>query len=345
MVQDFFDPKLDLFRINFAMLTLIPKVDEARDMKNFRPISLLNCSFKIFSKLFTSILEKICQSLTAKECSAFVRGRYILESVVVAREVVHTIHKSKDTRVVIKLDYEKTYDKVNIEFLLEVLRLRGFGEKWIRWIKSIVIGGLVSVMINGEESPTFKTGKGLRQGNPLSQLLFNLVVDVLTRMLAKASNGGLIRGLLCNFRPGGVLALQYVDDTLLFSSCDPVSIRNLKCTLMLFERVSGMRINFLKSEIVPMNLGEEAIHEISHILNRPMRSFPIKYLGTPLHFEKLKREELQPILDKIIKGITGWRGKLLAYSSRLILIKACLASIPVYLMSFIKLPKWAIKLM
>jgi hypothetical protein len=127
--------------------------------------------------------------------------------------------------------------RLHIEFLLEIPRLRGFVEKWIRWIKSIVIGGSVSVMVNGEGSPTFKTGKGLRQGNPLS-LLFNLVVDVLTRMLAKASSGGLVRGMLCNFRPGGVLALQYVDDTLLFSSYDSVSSRNLKCNLMLFFKKS-----------------------------------------------------------------------------------------------------------
>jgi hypothetical protein len=71
MVQDFSYHKLDLFRLNFAILTLIPKVDEARDMKNFRPISLLNCSFKIFSKLLTSRLEKVCQSLIAKEQSVF----------------------------------------------------------------------------------------------------------------------------------------------------------------------------------------------------------------------------------------------------------------------------------
>jgi hypothetical protein len=111
------------------------------------------------------------------------------------------------------------------------------------------------------------------------------------------------------------------------------------------KKVSGMRIHFLKSEIVPMNMVEGAIHEISHILNCLVSSFPIKYLGIPLHFEKLKREELQPILDKMIKGIAGWRGKLLAYSSRLVLIKACLASIPISLMSFIKLPKWDIRLM
>jgi hypothetical protein len=345
MVQDFFDNNLELLRLNFVVLTLIPKVEEAMDMKNFRPISLLICSFKIFSKLLTLRLERVCQSLIVKEQSAFIRGRYILESVVVAHEIVHTIHKSKEPGVVIKLDYEKAYDKVNIEFLLEILKLRGFGEKWISWIKSLVIGGSVSVMINGEESLTFKTGKGLRQGDHLSPILFNLVVDVLTKMLEKASSRGLVTGLLSSFNPRGILVLQYADDTLLFSSCDLRSIRNLKCILMLFERVSGMKINFLKSEMVTLNLRESDTHAVSHVLSCPMGSFPLKYLGIPLHFEKLKREDLHPIFDKSIKRIAGWMGKLLAYNSRLVLMKTCLTSIPVYLMSFIKLPKWAIRLL
>jgi hypothetical protein len=142
------------------------------------------------------------------------------------------------------LDYEKAYDRVNLDFLMEVLVARGFGERMIGWIRSIVVRGSISVLANGEESATFKTGKGLRQGDPLSPLLFNVVVDDLTKMLAKVAEKGLVKGLLEQFRPGGVLALQYADDTLLFSSCEPESLRNLKCALMLFESFSEMKINF-----------------------------------------------------------------------------------------------------
>jgi hypothetical protein len=143
---------LDLFRLNFAMLTLVPKVDNAVDMKNFRPINLLNYSFKIFSKLLTIRLERVCQRLIASEQSAFISGRYILESVVMAHELVHSLHKTKEHGVILKLD---------LDFLLENLRLRGFSEKWIGWIKCISIGGSVSVVVNGEECNTFKYGKGL----------------------------------------------------------------------------------------------------------------------------------------------------------------------------------------
>jgi hypothetical protein len=69
---------------------------------------------------------------------------------------------SKKTGIILKLDYEKAYNRVNIDFLLEILRLRGFGEQWVNWIKAIVVGGSVCVSANGEESSTFKSGKGLR---------------------------------------------------------------------------------------------------------------------------------------------------------------------------------------
>jgi hypothetical protein len=141
------------------------------------------------------------------------------------------------------------------------------------------------------------------------------------------------------------MTLKYADDTLLFSSCGDREIRNLKIVLMLFEQVSGMRINFNKSECIPLNLDASQIHEVAHVLNYPIGSLPFKYLGVPTHFEKLEREDLQPIIDKLIKRVDGWRGRLLAYSSRLVLIKTCLASIPVYLLSFIKFPKWVVKLL
>jgi hypothetical protein len=71
--------------------------------------------------------------------------------------------------------------------------------------------------------------------------------------------------------------------------------------------------------------------------------FPFKYLGVPLHYEKLRREDIQPIVDNVVNRIPGWKGRLLSYKARLILLRACLASIPIYLLSIIKFPKWAIE--
>ena len=167
--------------------------------------------------------------------------------------------------------------------------------------------------------------------------------DVLTRMLGKAAEQNLIVGLLPEFKTGGIIFLQYADDTILFSDTDEHHLKNLKCILIWFEKISEMRINYHKSELIPINLDKEAIHKASHMFCSPIGTFPIKFLGIPLHFDKLRREDIQPLIDKILRKITSWKGKLLSQAARLVLIKSCLASIPVYLLSFIKFPKWAIK--
>jgi hypothetical protein len=126
------------------------------------PGVVTDCSFKIFGKLLTSRLEKVCGRLIEQDQSAFIRGRYILDSVIVAHEMVHSLHGTKTPSAIIMLDYEKAYDRVNLDFLFEILRLEGFSASWICWIRMLVLGGIVSVMINGEESNTFKSRRGLR---------------------------------------------------------------------------------------------------------------------------------------------------------------------------------------
>jgi hypothetical protein len=171
------------------------------------------------------------------------------------------------------------------------------------------------------------------------------VGDVLTKMLRKGSEGGLIKGLLPQFREGGVVSLQYADDTIIFSDPSEYYLKNLKCSLVWFENMSGMRINYHKSELIPCNLSNDQIHNAAHIFGCPVGSFPIKYLGVPLHYDKLRREDIQPLVDNILKRVGSWRGKLLSHAAKITLIQSCLASVPVYLLSFIKFPKWAIKVM
>ena len=98
--------------------------------------------------------------MTANQ-SAFIKGRYILESIVVAHEIVHSLHKKKDEGVILKLDYKKAYDKVSWDFLFEVLDSRSFSSTWIAWIKQLVISGSIGVMVNGEDNSYLSLGKGL----------------------------------------------------------------------------------------------------------------------------------------------------------------------------------------
>lgn len=166
LFHDFHASKLDIYRLNFSILTLIPKEKDATSMRKFRLVSLLNYIFKVFTKVLTNRLALLMNTLTSSNQSAFIKGIYILEIVVTAHEVLHSTHKSSNPGLVLKLDYEKAFDKVNLDFLLEILHKRGFGPSWIGWIKQITHQGSVGVKINGVEGNFFTTGKGLRQGTP-----------------------------------------------------------------------------------------------------------------------------------------------------------------------------------
>lgn len=117
---------------------------------------------------------------------------------------------------------------MNLEFLYENLNLRGFGSKWIDGIRSVTHAGPVGVTVNDVESSFFITSKGLRQGDPLSLIMFNLVVDAFSRMLVKVCRAGLVGGLCPDFVPRGVISRQYADDTSSFLENDERIAINLK---------------------------------------------------------------------------------------------------------------------
>jgi hypothetical protein len=143
--------------------------------------------------------------------------------------------------------------------------------------------------------------------------------------------------------PEGIISLQYADDTLLFPKHGYLEAWHLKCPMICFEQLSGIKIYYSKSDLIPVNLSEQETQMYSRIFYCKVGSFPIKYLGVPLHLEKLKREDIHHVVDKTIGIISGWLGRLLSYGARLALLKACVASIPIYLLSVIEFPKWAIE--
>ena len=144
------------------------------------------------------------------------RGRNILGRVVILHETVHELHRKNLSGVIIKIDFEKSYDKVRWDFLFQTLRLKGFSLKWIEWIRSFISGGSVAINVNDEVGPFFQTKKGLRQGDPLSPILFNIVADMLTLFINRAKEENQLSGVVPHLLDGGLSILQYADDTILF---------------------------------------------------------------------------------------------------------------------------------
>jgi hypothetical protein len=112
-----------------------------------------------------------------------IKGRIILESAVAAHELIHAAHSRGESALVLKLDYEKAYDRVDWTFLEEMLESRGFGIKIHGLIMSLLINGSSCVRINDMNDSYFKSGKGLKQGDLASPILFNLVADVFLNVI------------------------------------------------------------------------------------------------------------------------------------------------------------------
>jgi hypothetical protein len=227
MFDKFYRGELNLRRLNYGLISLIPKSKEANTIKHYRRICLLGVDYKWFTKVLTKRLTRVAESVISTTQTTFIPGRNILEGVVVLHETLHEIWKKKKRGVIMKLDFEKEYDKVQWSFLFEVLERKEFPEKWIQWIKQVVSGGRVGINLNGEPGEFFGTHKGLRQGGPLSPLLFNLVVDALTSILRKGSQEGLIKGLIPELVDGGLTHLQYADDIIIFLEAEEANVKFL----------------------------------------------------------------------------------------------------------------------
>ncbi|XP_039122027.1 uncharacterized protein LOC120258643 [Dioscorea cayenensis subsp. rotundata] len=207
----------NLERINWANIVLIPKTNSPELVSDFRPISLINSSLKIISKVLASKLGKVIDSLIETHQSVFIAGRCILDNIVAAEETISSLQKRRIMGNIIKVDFAKAFDMVNWDFLLDLLKAHGFGERWIGWIERLMFTSKSSILVNGSVNGFVRHKRDLRHGDPLSPLLFILVVDVLSSLLSNALDSGILYGVPLGSQ-GKICHLQYVDDLLILTA-------------------------------------------------------------------------------------------------------------------------------
>jgi hypothetical protein len=150
--------------------------------------------------------------------------------------------------------------------------------------------------------------KGLRQGDPLSPMLFNIVADMLAILIARAKEDGQVGSLIPHLVEGRVSILQYADDTILFMEHDLAKALNIKLILCLFEKLLGLKINFHKSEIFCFGKARDEENEYRHLFGCEISSLPFKYLGIPIHYRRLLNSEWKPVEDRFEKKLACWIG-------------------------------------
>jgi hypothetical protein len=163
-------------------------------------------------------------------------------------------------------------------------------------------------------------------------LLFNFIDEALSGILSATATAGHIHGLVPHLLPGGLTHLQYVDDTLILIQGSDEEIANLKFLLMCFEDMSGLKINYHKSEVIVMGTTAARKHQVADRLNCKLGSFPFIYLGLPISDRKLTMEQWLFLVRKLAGRVEPWWGKFMSSGGRLILSNSCLSSLPQFAM-------------
>ena len=137
---------------------------------------------------------------------------------------------------------------------------------------------------------------------------------------------------------GGLSILQHADDTVIFMDHNLDQARNMKLLLSVFEQLSGLKINFHKSELFCFGQAVEEQENYKQLFGCGLGSLTFSYLGIPIHHRKLANREWKCIEDRFEKKLSCWKGKLMSYGGRLILINSVLTSMPTFLLSFFEVP-------
>lgn len=204
----------------------------------------------------------------------------MLDSVLIANEVIEDLKRSGKRGLCLKVDYEKTYNSVRWDFLFDMLRTLGFHENWVNWIKGCLESASVSVLVNGSPTTKFKTSRGLRQGDPLAPFLFIIVVEGLARLVRQAIKRKMLEGVKVGRSEVEVCILQFADDTLFMCQDNYQSVLTIKAILKCYELAFRLKINFKKSKLAAVNVERNTFECYAKTLNCTLvMLIPFKYLG------------------------------------------------------------------
>ncbi len=185
---------------------------DQRDIVNYRPITLLNTDYKIMTRVLAMRIAAVAGTLIHRDQAGFVPGRQIFTHIKLSQMMIAYAEAEEVNGMIVALDQEKAYDRIDHAYLWDALKAYGFPEAFIRTVQSLYAGAISIVMLNGERSAEFSIVRGVRQGDPMSCLLFNVAIEPLATMLRKSP--------LLGFRIPGVaeriLVALFADDTMAY---------------------------------------------------------------------------------------------------------------------------------
>eukprot|EP00253_Pinus_taeda_P018691 PITA_18691 len=325
---------------NSTFLALIPKENRPTSFSRFRPISLCNSSYKIFTKILATRLKPLLPTLISENQGGFISNRQIHDSIILVQEAIHSSLSRQEKGFVLKLDLANAFDRVRHSFLFAILKKMGFDSSFINTIAACISGPWISALINGRPCDAFQSSRGLRQGCPLSPYLFILMAESFSKVLDHNKRVGLITGIKYGNRAKNINHSQFADDTLLIGGASTTIAKRFKTLLDQYMHCSGGAVNYQKSCVYGWNITNQVAHSIASIfgVTYKIKWEHFSYLGMPVSLGPLKAEAWDEIIDKVKRKIQQWGTLWLNPAGRLILLNSGITYLPLYRFTLYQAP-------
>jgi hypothetical protein len=315
LCQEFWEGTVNLQSINASFITLIPKIPSPATANDYRPISLLNICLKLITNLLADRLQNRILELVHVNQYGFLKTRNIQDCVGWAYEYLHQCKQSGREVIIIKLDFAKAFDTVEHSAIMKVLACPGYDEKWLHWMSLFMSTGTSSILLNGVPGKKFACKRGVHQGDPLSSILFVRVAKLLQCMVNKLFQQGIFQAPL-PIPDTDFPIIQYADDTLVIMQACPDQLEALKELLESFALATGLRVNYAKSAMMPINISETKLQDLASILGCSVGVLPFTYLCLPLGTTKPTIHDMSPLVSLVERRLNA-SVRFLNYGGRL----------------------------
>ena len=319
-----------------GIITILPKKDkDVLLVKNWRPISLLNVDYKLLAKVIATRIKKVVHYLINGEQTGFINGRYIGENIVKILSILEYCEENEIPAVLIAIDFEKAYDSLEWQAVEYAFNFFQFGPELIKWIRIFYNGINSSVVNNGYLSDYFQLERGVRQGCPLSPYLYIVVAELLAIMIRSNEDieGIDIDGTLFKI-------MQFADDTTILSMFTEKSIAAIFQTFDIFEGVTGLKINYDKTEL--LRIGSLCNTHAKLYTQKPVNwtNDPLLILGVNITQSRkgLIEANFPQLLVKIQNISKIWNMRNLTIYGKVLISKSLLISQLTYKLSMLPTP-------
>ncbi|GJV95253.1 RNA-directed DNA polymerase, eukaryota [Tanacetum coccineum] len=329
---------------NSSFIALIPKVNDAKFVNDFRPISLIGCVYKVITKVLANRLATVISDLVSETQSAFVANRQILDGPFILNEMLNWCKRKKKQAMFFKVDFAKAYDSVRWDYLLDILHAFGFGPNWCRWIRGTFTSSMASILVNGSPTSEFPFCCGLKQGDPLAPYLFILIMESLHISFSRVVDDGLFKGFQLHGSVN-ISHLFYADDAMFIGEWSEQNLHNIVKVLNCFHLASGLKINIAKSQVLGVGVSQNVVVQAANRIGCAVLNTPFRYLGVTVGECMSRKSAWVGLVNKLQARLSKWKVKTLSIGGRLTLLKSVLGASPIYYMSIFKVPKGVLKTM